>query len=296
MQNGVNLQEEIKKAASKVQERIFIIDLDLPSEGRFASRIPIYLTITTPDGKEITEKIGNEVIYYLDKELRNELAVLNERVRAEVERHSAKLKSGMYVTTEGGVNRISSIIEEYKPKYRRLEEKITKAILDKQNEYISKTIEYISQKEGKIRVRGLVDGIKLLTFPIDVHVKDFVEKAVKDLCEQTITDATDKLVSETKERLDELAEKLRNAKYVVHLPTVREALEKEIQALQNLAQELGIEIDDRQRYLIKEFHRLATRFANKVVNGVDSGRAAALIKKLSEYSDNPTEVNKNELA
>jgi predicted transcriptional regulator/DNA-binding ferritin-like protein (Dps family) len=296
MQNSINLQEEIKKAASKTQERIFIIDLDLPSEGRFASRIPVYLTITTPDGEEITEKIGDEIIYFLDKELRNELKTLNERVRTEIERHSAKLKSGMYVTTEGGVSRISSIIEEYKPKYRELEEKITEAILNKQNEYISKTIEYISQKEGRIRVKGLVDGVKLLIFPVDVHVEGFIEKAVKELCEQTITHAAERLVRETKERLDELAEKLKNARYVVHLPTVREALEKEIQALQNLAQELGVEIDERKRYLIREFHRLTTRFTNKVLNGIDSGRAAALIKKLSEYNHHPTEVNKNELA
>ncbi len=268
---------------SRTGSKLFIIDVDLPTHGRFSSRIPIFMEIELENGAKEQVRIGDEVISYIDRELKNELDRLNDAVKNEVSRHSAKLKSGIYVTTEGGVERIRSILDEFLPKYKELEEKIMKAILEKETEYVAKTVEYIEQKNGKITVRGLTDGIKLMVFPLDQNVEQFIEKTVREVCRETVTAAAATLVEETKKRLDELAEKLRNSHKIMHLAPVREALSKEIQALEKLAAEIGIDIDEEKKWLIEDFRMLSERFASRITEDMYSGRAAALIKKLPEF-------------
>lgn len=276
MQEKCSLKENLE-VRLKENEKIFIVDIDLPTAGRFASRIPVFLKI---NGEE--ERIGNEIILFIDKELRNELESLNYRVKTEVERHAVRLKSGLFITTEGGVKRISRILNKYIPEYERLEEKIKDALMRRESEYIKHTLAYINEKEGKIEIKGLTDGIKLYTFPIDRKVETLIEDSVRRVCRETIDSAIERLIEETENRLNELATKLKNAKHVIHLPAVREALEKEIQATTSLAEELGIEIDEEKKRLMERFQRMASRFTEKAFTGMESGRAAALMKKLIE--------------
>lgn len=270
----------------------FLVALHLPSMQRIAESLPKLIE---------DERAGTENIWVVKGYFKNKLQYLNEKARTILLRHAARVGMGWYLTSERGLERLISEIDELREtEYKKYERDLANFLLHGKipdelkgrddvklyEEYTELVKRYLEQNGVELTPPRIADGVTLDVLPLALDSKT-IERVASERVKVEASKMLEKLsrdfIKDIERRFEELSKKLKRARSIMHVKQTREAIKKEIEALQSLCADMGMKVPPELLRSIERFEKEYEKFVDDVVEErVKSARAQAVLKTIAK--------------
>lgn len=264
---------------------MYLVAMHLPSDRRVMKSLPKYIEEYLAGAEDIRLVRG----YFYNK-----LRRLNEKARTLATKHGVRVDPSWYLMSELSLKKFLRDLELLKTEYEEYEKMLNDFLfhgkiprIDDDRvmlypEYTEKVKEYLIQNKVEIKPVKVAEGVVVNVLPLQLS-PDVIEKVADERLKKEVQKTVDEMArmieEDVQRKLEELEKKLRNAKSVMHLPHVREALNEEIEDLRQTCETYNIEMPKTLEYRINRFYM---DLEKKALGAIKSERARALAKKLLE--------------